>query len=238
MRLKTKFTASGYFSLALGTAAYTFPIKIGSPRLPFSGATATGITWNNLTPATFQPPGFGILMGSNLYVQGFVTGVLVEFDAAPQTVQDSVVITGTFTNTSGVPSSVGAAMTRPFTKQQAFMSGRVYQLGDYPWRHRMAPHQFYGIPPLLYNNDQSGVWNFSPTTDPSLGTFYQINVETGDAANLVDAMECRIRVTYDVLLRDLATETLTATFGEVKVSPSESFEEVKVSTSSGKCSTL
>lgn len=209
MRLLTKFTASGYFSLAAATAAYSFPIKLGSPRLPFAGAALTGITWNNLTPASFQPPGFGILVSSTVYVQGFVKSVLIEFDCTPQSVQDSVVITGTATNTSGTPSSVGLALTRPWTKQQGFASGRQYRQGDYPWRHRVTIHDFYGIPALLYNNDQSGVWNFSPSTDPTLGTFYQFNVETGDAANLSLALECRIRLTYSVLLRDLATEALT-----------------------------
>ncbi len=209
MRLLTKFTASGYFSLASGTAAYIFPIKLGSPRLPFASATATGITWNNLVPASYNPPGFGILVGSNLYVQGFVRSVLIEFDAVPQTVQDSVVMTGTCSNQSAVPASVGAALTRPWTKQQGFASGRTYRLGDYSWRHRIQIHNFYGIPPLLYNNDQSGNWNFSPSTDPTLMTWYVFNMETGDAANLADAMECRIRITYDVLLRDLATESLT-----------------------------
>ncbi len=208
MRLLTTFTASGYFSLALGTAAYNLIIKLGSPRLPFALAAPTGVTWNNLTPASFQPPGFGILVGSNIYVQGIVLAATIELDVSPQTVQDSIVVTGTPSNLSTQPASVGAAMTRPWTKQQNFASGRVNMLGDFPWRHRIPIAQFYGIPPLLYDNDQTGTWNFSPSTDPTLGTFYILNFETGDAANLVDAMECRIRITYRVMLRDLATETL------------------------------
>ncbi len=209
-RLLTTFTASGYFSLASGTAAYgPLPIKLGSPRLPFAGAAPTGVTWNNLTPATFQPPGFGVLMSSNIYVQGIVLSATIEFDACPQTVQDSMVVAGTPSNQNSTPASVGAALTRPWTKQQNFASGRNYVLGDYPWRQTINIPLFYGIPPLLYNNDQSGNWNFSPSSDPVLMTYYNLNFETGDAANLADAMECRIRVTYRVLLRDLATETLT-----------------------------
>jgi len=210
MRLLTSFTASGYFSLASGTAAYgPIAIKLGSPRLPFAGATPTGVTWNNITPASFQPPGFGILVLSNVYVQGIVMSATIELDVCPQTVQDTMVVAGTPSNSNSLPASVGTAITRPWTKQQMFASGRQARQGDYPWVHHIFLPQFYGIPPLLYENDQSGVWNFSPTTDPTLGTFYNLNFETGDAANLADAMECRIRVTYRVLLRDLATETLT-----------------------------
>jgi len=209
MRMLTTFTASGYFSLANATAAYILPFRLGTPRLPFSGAAPTGVTWNNLTPASFQPPGFGILVLSNVYVQGIVISATVELDVVPQSVQDSVVVTGTPSNANNVPASVGAALTRPWTKQQNFASGRVNMLGDYPWRHHIPISKFFGIPPLLYNNDQSGTWNFSPSTDPAIGCFYVVNFETGDAANLALSIECRIRITYRVLLRDLATETLT-----------------------------
>jgi hypothetical protein len=208
MRMLTSFTASGYFSLASGTAAYILPFKLGSPRLPFAGAAPTGVTWNNLTPASFQPPGFAILISSNIYAQGIVLSATVELDVSPQTVQDSIVVTGTPSNVNNAPASVGAAMTRPWTKQQNFASGRVNRTGDFPWRHHIPISKFFGLPPLLYNNDVSGTWNFSPSTDPIIGMFYVINFETGDAANLVDSMECRIRITYRVLLRDLATETL------------------------------
>ncbi len=234
MRLETTFTASGYFSLASATAAYTIPIKIGSPRLPFASAGPTGVTWNNLTPGTFQPPGFGILVTSNTYVVGMVKSVLIEFDACPQTVQDSIVVTGTPSNSNSVPASVGAALTRPWTKQQNFASGRTYRLGDYSWRHNIQLHNFYGIPRLLYDNDLSGQWNFSPSTDPTFMTWYVMQFETGDAAVLADAMECRIRLTYRVLLKGLATESLTLD----ALSLSETKHPDVVVVPSGTCSTL
>ncbi len=207
MRLYTQFTASGYFSLAAGTAAYAMQIQLNTPRLPFR-TVPTGLTWNNLTPASFSCPGFATLVNTNVYVQGIVTAALVEVDMVPQTVQDSVIIAGVPSVTSGVPASVGAIMTRPWSKQQAFASGRVSVLGDYPWRHLITMHSFFGIPQGIYNNDVSGSFSFSPSTDPLTGVIYQLQIETGDAANLVDALEGRFRVTYYVMLRDLSTETL------------------------------
>jgi len=208
MRLVTNFTASGYFSLAAATASYAVQFKLNSPRLPFVTVPA-GMTWNNLTPASFQPPGFGILVGSNLYVQGIVQSALVELDFVPQSVLDSVVVGGVPSVTSGVPASVGAMITRPWSKQQTFASGRMQALGDYPWRHQIEPYKFLGIPKSLYDNDQSSQFTFSPSSDPVTQVIYQLQIETGDAANLTQALEGRVRITYTVMLRELSVETLT-----------------------------
>lgn len=210
MELRTKFTASGYFEIAAASTAISMHFKLNSCYLPFTTTNTSGaVTWNNLTIGTFQPAGFTSLVdGTKMYGGFIVQSALFEFDFVPQSVQDSIVMTGCPAQSAGVPASVGAAMTRPWTKQMAFASGRQYRLGDYPFRHKVLVSKFLGIPKLLYDNDVSGNFVGGGTGDPPALLPYTVNIETGDAAGLTLALEGRVRIIYFTLLRSLSTDTM------------------------------
>ncbi len=209
MKLRTKFIASGMFSIAAATSACTLDFVMNTCVLPFATTNTSGaVTWYNLTIGTYYPAGFHQLCTANLYQQFVVESVLFEFDFTPQSVQDSVIVAGTPAQTGGVPSSVAAAMTRPWTKQMTFASGRTYRMGDYPYRHRINIPQYLGIPPFLMDNDFTTTFNGEPTASPTITLPYVVNVSTGDVVGLTVALECRVRVTYFTLLKNLNTDTM------------------------------
>jgi len=210
MRMRTKFVASGYFSVAAASTQINMHFKFNSCILPFTNTNSSGaITWNNLALGTFNPAGFSTLCNTvTLYAEFIFESVLFEFDFLPQSVVDSVVVTGTPSGSAGIPSSVGAAMTRPWTKQQCFASGRTYRQGDYPFKHRLSPSTFLGIPHNLYVNDVSGNFVGGGSSDPPALLPYTLNIATGDLAGLNNPLEARVRITYFVLLRSLSTDTL------------------------------
>jgi hypothetical protein len=205
----TRFVASGfcYTTSGAGSGDYAWSITLNGIFRPFI-QMATGLTWNNLTPGTFLPPGSSALVNTNVYQLNIVEGVLVELDVTPQTVADSVVCTVTPTSTTSSPATVAAALTRPWTKQMTFASGRQYHFGDFAFRDYYRPSQFIGLPPVIYNNDPSGNFVGGVGSNPPAIYYLNINVETGDNAVLTNALEIRIRLTYDVKLYGLSTETL------------------------------
>lgn len=197
----TKFTASGfcYTSSGAGTGDYNWGLKLNSLAAPFATMT-TGLTWNNLTPATFEVPGATSLISNTMYTSWVVYDALFEIDIVPQSVVDSVTATISPSTSLGLPSSVATAMSRPFTRCQRFASGRTYRLRDYPLKLRFSSWQLIGLPKFLYMNDVSGnfvggVSSGSPTDPPSLQPV-TINVETGDNAALSAPLEISVRVTY------------------------------------------
>lgn len=210
MKLHTKFTAAGYFSIAAASTQVNMHFKLNSCILPFTNTNSSGtVTWNNLALGTFNPAGFSTLCNTvTMYSEFIVKSVLVEVDLVPQTVADSVVLTVCPSSSAGVPSSVGAALTRPWTKQQAFTSGRSYRQGDFPFRVKYDVSNFLGIPKLLYDNDNSGNFVGGGSSDPPALLPLTFNIATGDLAGLASPLEGRVRLTYFVLLRSLATDTM------------------------------
>ncbi len=206
MKFNTKFTASGFFTVAAATTSLNIQFKMNSCYHPFSASSA--VTWNTITIATFQCPGFPTLCSTGVYPEFIVRKVLFEFDFIPQSVADSVIVAGTASGTVGSPATVAAALTHPWTKQMTFASGRQYRLGDYPFKHRISIPLYLGIPNLLYDNDTSGNFVGSSGGDPPANLPYTVNLATGDLVGLTAALEGRVRVTYFTMLRSLNNEAL------------------------------
>ncbi len=209
----TKFTASGfcYTTFGAGSGDYNWSLKLNSLAAPFASMTS-GVTWNNLTPATFECPGTASLLSATMYTSWTIYDALFEIDITPQSVADSVVCTLTPSAVAGTPSFLAAALSKPFTRTQRFVSGRTYRLQDYPLKLRFSAWQLLGVPKFLYMNDLSGnfvgqVSSGLPTDPPALYPVV-INLETGDNANLVSALEISVRVTYWAKLYGLHTAAL------------------------------
>jgi len=176
---------------------------------PFAGMT-TGLTWGSITPATYVPTGYNVLFNASgyLYTQWIVTETLVELDITPQSVTDSVVASLTASTVANVPGTVGIALSKPFTKQMTFASGRVYKLGEYPFKYRIKTSEFLGIANMVYMNDTSGVFVGSIAENPTVSYPLVLNVETGDNSVLSQPLEIRIRQTFWVKCYGLSTETI------------------------------
>ncbi len=193
----TRFTASGYFytSSGAGTGDYNWTFNLNSLRHPFSGVT-TGVTWGNLTPSTYNPIGYSTLLSANLYTRSLVYDTLLEIDVTPQSVTDSVSVSVTPSDTPAQPSTLGAALALPLTKQMTFASGRVYRLGDYPLKYRLATHRYLGFPRFIYDNDISGLYSAYYSAAPDVPYYLVVNLETGDNAILTSPLEIRVRQTF------------------------------------------
>jgi len=211
----TRFTASGscYTASGAATGDYTWNFKLNSIAKPFQNVT-TGLTWNNLTPSTYEMPGVTSLLSTTMYSDYVVYGAMIEVDITPQSVTDSVICTVTPSQSSSSPSSVGAAAGHPFTRQATFASGRTLKQRDFPLFQRFSTWKLLGLPKYLYMNDVSG--NFvggqssGVPTDPPVTSPWVMNVETGDNAILSQSLELRFRVTYFVRLYGLETALLSS----------------------------
>jgi len=209
----TRFTASGscYTASGAATGDYTWNFKLNSISKPFANVTV-GLTWNNLTPATYEMPGVTSLVSTTMYTTYVVYGAMIEVDITPQSVTDSVICAITPSQTSSSPSSVGAAAGRPFTRQATFASGRTLKSRDFPLFQRFSAWKLLGITKPFYVNDTSG--NFvggessGVPTDPPVNLPWVVNVETGDNAVLSQSLELRFRLTYFVKLYGLETSIL------------------------------
>lgn len=209
----TRFTASGSFYTGSGAATgdYNWSFNLNSIAKPFSSVT-TGVTWNNLTPSTYECPGATSLLSATMYSTWVVYSAMFEIDVTPQSVTDSVVVTVTPSQSAGVPASVGVAAGRPFTRQMTFASGRTYKQRDFPLFQRFSAWKLLGIPKYLYTNDTSG--NFvggvssGVPTNPPVNLPWVVNCETGDNAVLGFPLEVRVRVTYFVKLYGLESAAL------------------------------
>jgi len=207
MELVTKFTVSGFAYLGAGATTVNINFNLNGCYHPL--ASASSVTWGTgITIATFQCPGFPSLCSTTMYQSFVVRKALFEFDVTPQSVVDSVIFTGTPSQAAGTPGTVNAALTRPWTKQMGFAAGRTNRRGEYPFRHTVELAKYLGIPRLLYDNDQSGNFVGSDTSNPPATFPYVVNIATGDAAGLSQALELRVRITYFVLLRQLNTDVL------------------------------
>jgi len=210
----TRFTASGscYTGFGAGTGDYNWSFPLNSFNTPFSAVT-TGVTWNGIVPSTFQCPGVTSLFSATMYDSFVVYDATLELDIVNQSVADSVVATLTPSLVGGQPASIGAALSRPLTKQMAFAAGRTYRAnGDYPFIQRMSISKLQGLKKGSILNDTSGnfVGTFSGGSfhNPPSNFPWVLNVETGDNSNLVSALEIRVRVTYFVKCFGLQVEAL------------------------------
>jgi len=210
----TKFTASGsfYTGFGAGTGDYNWSFALNTLNTPFSAVTS-GVTWNGISVSTFQCPGVTSLFSATMYADFVVYDATLELDIVPQSVADSVVATLTPSLVGGQPSSIGAALSRPFTKQQSFAAGRVYHPnGDYPFIQRMSVSKLQGLKRENILNDTSGnyVGTFSGGSfhNPPSNYPWVLNVETGDNSNLVSALEIRIRITYFTKCFGLQSQSL------------------------------
>lgn len=209
----TRLTASGsfYTGVGVGTGANTWNFKMNSIAFPFNSVT-TGVTWNNLTPALYLAPGSTFLMSATGYQRYIVYSSMIEIDATPQSVTDSIIVTITPSENASVPGSIGLAAGKPFTRQMTFASGRTYRQRDFPMYMRFSPWKLVGLPKYLYMNDTSGnfVGTYSGGTfnNPSSSYSYVVNMATGDFTNYGQAVEVRVRMTYFVKFYGLATEAL------------------------------
>lgn len=212
----TKFVASGFFfsGSGAGTGDYNWTFNLNGIGAPFSSVTS-GVTWNNLAPASYQCAGAPSLINATMYSQHVTYGMLFEFDVTPQSVADSVVVTLTPSLTGNVPATVAAAMARPWTKAMNFASGRVYKLGEYSFRQYIDVAKYLGLPRMLYMNDVSG--NFvggqsaGVITNPPVTIPLTMNVETGDNAVLTNPLEFRVRITYYTKVYGLNNDVLLTT---------------------------
>jgi hypothetical protein len=226
----TKFTASGmcYSAFGAGSGTLTLNFPQNSIYHPFASAV-TGVTYVGITPASYLPPGFTALLNSTTYGQFIVCDTLFEADITPQSVADSVAVAVTASGTSGSPSSVGAAIGKPWTKTQTSSSGRVYREQDYPLKMRISTADYLGLPRYLYENDVSGNFVGGATGNPPVTQWLVMNINTGDNQNFVSALELRFRITYFVKVYSLNTETLSARapIEEIKRPPKCRFSHLK-----------
>jgi len=219
MQLRTRFTASGMFSIAGTTPSATMNFIANSCVLPFATTNGSAaLTWYGLTIGSFYPAFFHSIINASVYTQFIVEKVLFEFDATPQSVQDSIIWTGSPSMTGSVPSSVPNAMTRPWTKQMGFRSARP-ATPDYPFRHMIDIAKFLGISRSAYRNDTSGAFYGEPTASPLVTIPYVVNFETGDNVGLTTALEVRVRVTYFTLCRELNTTISTTSVSRTSPDP-------------------
>lgn len=208
---QTQFIASAfmYSSTGVGTGDYIFNFKMNSIYLPFQNAAPSGVTYNTINVATYLPAGYNTLLNANAYLKYLVRGVKIEFDCLPQSVTDPVSCAITCSRTGSVPASLGAALSKPWTKHLAFSSSKQYKMGDYPLKMYVPIHKFLGIPKFMYENDPSGQWLGQYNTDATNTLELVTLVETGDNSVLSNPLEFRVRITYYVTLRELITESLT-----------------------------
>jgi len=214
MEYFTRFTAAGcfYTSTGTGTGDYNWKFELNSIAAPFANVT-TGVTWNNLTPATYQCPGTASLISATMYTTWVVYSAMLEIDVTPQSVVDSCVCTITPSQSSSIPGSVGVALGKPFTVQTSFAAGRTYRTNrDFQLYQRFSAWKLLGLPKYIYMNDPSG--NFvggessGLPTAPPVNLPWTVNLETGDNSQLTQPLEVRVRVTYFVRLYGLQSASL------------------------------
>lgn len=206
----TKFTASGmcYSGSGAATGALTLNFPQNSIYHPFAAAV-TGVTYVGITASTYLPPGFTALLNSTTYGQFIVCDTLFEADITPQSVADSVAVTVTASGSSGNPSTVGAAIGKPWTKTQTFASGRTYRESDYPLKMRISTADYLGLPRYLYENDVSGNFVGGTSGGPPVTQYLVMNVNTGDNAVFNNPLELRFRITYYAKVYSLVSESLS-----------------------------
>jgi len=205
----TKFTASGscYTASGAGTGDYQWALPMNYMYHPFSGMT-TGVTWNNLTPSTYNPIGYSALVNGNLFTRTLVFDTLLEIDVTQQSVVDSVTLACTASDVTSAPATLGAALIAPYTKQMTFSSGRTQHRGDFQFRYRMAAHRYLGYPTVIYDNDTSGNYSASYSGMAPSAQYLVLNLETGDNSTLSAPIEIRIRQTFWVKLYQLDTSAM------------------------------
>lgn len=232
--LITRFTASGscYTATGSGTGDYNWALPLNWMYQPFSMMT-TGVTWNHLTPSTYNPTGYSSIFPASeqLYGSWIVYDTLFELDVLPQSVTDSVVVTLTASDSAGVPANVGAASPLPFTKTYFAASNRTIAPGEYPIKFRFEPHKLQGIKRELYDNDQSGNYVGAPTGNPPAQWFIVMNVETGDNSTLTTPLLIRIRQTFWVRCFGLETAIMAETLSALSRQESKTEESLSVALS-------
>lgn len=206
MIYKTFLTGQGfcYTGSGAGTGDYLWSVPLNYSRFPFAGMT-TGLTWNNLTPASYNCVGFSTLLNGNMYFNYSVEAATLFLDVNPQSVGDNVACTISPSTSSSIPGSVASALTLPWTKQLTAASGKTFRLGDFPLRAHYQVHELIGCTKSGYDNDLSQVYTATYNTSPSKPYYFVINIETGDNAILGSALEVKIKVVYHVKLWELNT---------------------------------
>lgn len=194
-RYKTKVHCSCYGSIASGAgsgdAHFAFPLN--SPLFPFNDSAA--VTWNNITPATYNPTGFSALCNTNLYKAYRVYGSSITINCTPQSVTDSVLCSLTPSSSQTNPTNVTISLDQPHSRNALFSSGRsIGKRNDLT--NYIPVHKFYGVTPRAIQDDLSGEFIGGVGANPTNLLWWVVNLETPDNSVFTQPLELEVRMCY------------------------------------------
>jgi len=207
-RYMTKFTAVsyGFMSPGANSGDLRFNFEMNTPLLPFQNTVfVNGGTWtyNNITMATYQPPGFSTLLNANTYRSYRCLASSIEVEVDVQSVADSVTVAVTPSNSTAVPATVGAALSQRYTKSKTVISGNNRSV-----KHFMPIYKFEGVRKQAIEDDLSGNFTSAYNAVPGKLYYWIVNVETGDNAVLNSALIIRFKIVYYTECFDQTNSTL------------------------------
>lgn len=208
-RYRCKFITNvyGYTSLGVGSGAYSFAVKLNSPRLPMaSGFLGTGITWVNIATGTLNPTGLTTLLNANYYTRYRVYSSQCAIDLIPQSIQDSVVATVS-PILNNVFATTADAIKQPFTKSYDFVNARNPP-SKYGLKNYITQHGFVGVRKQAIEDDLSQSYVGYYNADPQNLLLWNITMSTIDNTILNNALELRLRLVHYVELFGIVTESM------------------------------
>lgn len=204
-----KFVASGscYTASGAGTGDVRLNIRMNSLYRPFASAV-TGVTYNDITAATYNATGYSTLVSATMYTTFLVYAAKIEFDVVSQSLLDPIMVTITASNAIDTPSTSGAAQGQGWTKQQMFQNGRMSQLGDYPMKLFCPCYRLIGVDKRIWMNDIGANFAGGINSTPPVLLWFVVNISTPDNTVFDQPVSLRFRVTYYAKLRELNYESM------------------------------
>lgn len=205
-RFRTKVIASGFFytSSGGGSGDYNLTFDLNTCNSCFN-FTNTGITWNTITVANYEPAGFSQLCNSTLYRQYRVLGSSITCDITPQSVVDTVSCSLLPSSDLNVPANLAVALAQPYSKSHNMAANRA----PATLRNYITQHKFLGVSRSAIQNDLSGNYNGSYSSGPVVPLYWKLLMETGDNQTLSAAVEVRIKIVYYLEFFGLTNPALT-----------------------------
>lgn len=203
----TKFTACGtcYSGSGAGTGDLRLNIKMNSIYRPFASAV-TGVTYSDITGATYNATGYSSLIGTTMYTTSLVYAAKIELDVIPYETE-MIIAAVTASDAIDVPSSMGAALGKGMTKQQSFTAGRPGK-SEYPLKFYVPCNKLIGVNRVIWMNDIGANFAGGVNTDPPVLLYFVCNIASVDNAQFGEPVGIRFRVTYYTKLRQLNYEAL------------------------------
>lgn len=207
----TTITASAAGYITAGAVAFQQSFPANWTYRPFGSAPAVGaITWFQIIPGTYNPPGHNFFLNNSLYARAICYASKFEFDLMQENAADIADVAITPAIGVGVPSTYGSAATAAFTKQYMIGAARTATTrGEFPIKYYMQMHDFLGVNKIVYNSD-TGIYDYISNSPPNRTVYWSLNVQSADNANWANAVPIKVRITYFVKFYDLSQASFSA----------------------------